>query len=239
MVDQEQKELSRYSTFRDLAAKLEGLDHEVYQRFGRDPLDPVLGKGERRARIAVFGRDPGRDEVRYHVPFIGAGGQLVRNALYHCLFDREPPDFDSSIQVGSYMYWANTVPYKPVGNKAWPLKVKKQFQPLIADLLVNGWEGKDVITLGRDAFFWFGIDENSLPRQILDDHWRGEDRFERSLKVQLTAPNGNTKELNLHPLPHPSPLNAAYFRRFPSMMRTRLKQLNFNLNNWRLPHLKA
>ena len=61
--------------------------------------------------------------------------------------------------MGEKFFWANTVPYKPTGNKAWSMKVKKQFQPLMAELLLTTWNGRDLITLGREAFLWFGINQ--------------------------------------------------------------------------------
>ena len=68
--------------FRALAARTDGIDVEVYRKFDKDPLEPIVGLGRVDAPIAFFGRDPGREEVRHGEPFIGAGGQLVRRVLY-------------------------------------------------------------------------------------------------------------------------------------------------------------
>ena len=49
----------------------------------------------------------------------------------------ELPDLDTSIEVGRRVFWANTVPYKPIGNKAWSVRVKRRFVPYIRELLWN------------------------------------------------------------------------------------------------------
>lgn len=211
--------------FRALAEGLEGIDTAVYEEFGKDPRDPVIGLGDPRVRVGFFGRDPGRDEVRHGMPFIGAGGQKVRTACYEHLHGRPMPDFDASVEIGRHFFWANTVPYKPVGNKAWSMRVKKRFQPLMAELLVNGWQGSEVITLGREAFLWFGINQPRETRHALEAFWAREDRFEKAIDVMLTAPDGAGRPLRLHPLPHPSPLNATWYKRFPGLLKARLEQL--------------
>jgi uracil-DNA glycosylase len=127
--------------------------------------------------------------------------------------------------VGKGFFWANTVPYKPVGNKAWSMKVKKQFQPLVADLLVNDWDGDAVITLGREAFLWFAINREREVKQQLEAFWASEDRFESFTQVEIRDGEGNGRMIKLYPLPHPSPLNATWYKRFPGLLRQRLRQL--------------
>ncbi|MBD3670169.1 MAG: uracil-DNA glycosylase family protein [Gammaproteobacteria bacterium] len=211
--------------FRALALDLQGVDIDVYDTYGRDPLEPVIGEGNPDSPIAFFGRDPGRDEVQYHMPFIGAGGQKVRTTLYKHLHKRVMPDFEASVQVGSHFFWANTCPYKPVGNKAWSMKVKKQFQPLVADLLVHLWHGRHIITLGREAFLWFAINQDKSVKQQLETFWETEDRFEQSTEITLIARDGTSRKVKIHPLPHPSPLNATWYKRFPDLLAARLQQL--------------
>ena len=82
--------------FRDLAQITDGIDEEVYARFGKDPLEPIVGLGAADARVGFFGRDPGRDEVQHGEPFIGAGGQLVRKALYEAAFKEACPDWTAA-----------------------------------------------------------------------------------------------------------------------------------------------
>ena len=222
------------SAFQTLARELQNVDNAVYENFGKDPLTPVIGLGDPKVRVGFFGRDPGRDEIRYGMPFIGAGGQKVRSACYEHLYGEPMPDFEASVAVGNHFFWANTVPYKPLGNKAWSMRAKKQFQPLMAELLVNAWEGSDIITLGREAFLWFGINQTRESRQTLETFWGREDRFFTFTEIELTAPDGRSRPLRLHPLPHPSPLNATWYKRFPELLKGRLEQLNVRLDNVRL-----
>ncbi len=216
--------------FREIAASIEGIDSECYARCGRDPLEPIAAHGDLQARIGFFGRDPGRDEVLHGEPFIGAGGQLVRRALYRHHCGGAPPDFAASRAIGRHFFWANTVPYKPAGNKAWSMKVKKRCQPLIAQLLADSWQGADLITFGREAFQWFGIHQSAEVARGLTEFWAREDRFEQAFELRLCA-SGRQREIRLHPLPHPSPLNARWYGRLPGLIAARLQQLEVAQNS--------
>ncbi len=198
------------------------IDRAVYDQAGRDPVVPILcGSGSLEAEVGLFGRDPGRQEVVHAEPFIGKGGQLVRDALHRAAHGRDCPDLEASIAVGRRVFWANTVPYKPVGNKAWSVKVKRRFVPLIQQLLVDEWQGQELITLGNVAFEWFGLADRALKPQ-LRAFWTRPDRYEASLEIELAG-----KVLRLHPLPHPSPLNAVWFPRFPGLLDARLRELGW------------
>jgi len=225
LIQDSMNDKQRNKAFRELAAELDGIDLPVYDTYGRDPLDPVIGMGDPETRIAFFGRDPGRDEVQHHMPFIGAGGQKVRGAIHEHLHGKPLPDFATSVEVGRGFFWANTVPYKPVGNKAWSMKVKKRFQPLVADMLINSWHGTAVITLGREAFLWFAINQPREIKQQLEAFWEREDRFESFTEVEVADLDGNSRCLRLYPLPHPSPLNATWYKHFPDLLKQRLRQL--------------
>lgn len=217
--------------FADLARDLDGVDHEVYARFERDPREPIIGLGPAHARIAIFGRDPGREEVRHGEPFIGAGGQLVRKTLYRYLYGQPMPDFDASLAVGRAFFWANTVPYKPVGNKAWSMRVKRQFQPLMQSLLLSAWQGDRIITLGREAFLWFGIGQPKSERDRIETFWKRSDRFEAAMPLTRSDADGNARDFTVHPLPHPSPLNATWYKHFPALLEQRLAQLDARSDN--------
>jgi len=223
-----------HQRFRSLASHLPGIDVPTYEAYGKDPLDPVIGLGHPDVRIAFFGRDPGRDEVQHGMPFIGAGGQRVRAAAYEHLYGKPMPDFAASVEVGRHFFWANTLPYKPIGNKAWSMKAKKQFQPLVAELLIHAWHGSDVITLGREAFFWFAINQPREVKQALEAFWARENRFSASMETALTAPDGTGRTLRMHPLPHPSPLNATWYQQFPDLLKARLRQLDARPGNLEL-----
>ncbi len=219
-------------TLRGLAGHLDRIDVPVYEAYGKDPLEPIVGGGDRRCRVAVMGRDPGRHEVEHGMPFIGAGGQKVRRGLHEALTGKPMPDFEASVWAGEHVFWANTVPYKPIGNKVWPAKVRKAFTPHITDLLVHGWDGCDVLTLGRVAFFWFAHTKE-LKKQ-LTEAWATGDVFETVVPVTLTATDGTHKTFRLRALPHPSPLNATWAPHFPRLLAQRLQQVGFGADTWRL-----
>lgn len=225
----------RHQALRQIAETLPNIDEAVYHDNDRDPLDPVLGGGDPRCRICVFGRDPGRDEIRHGEPFIGKGGQLVRQVLHQRVHGEPMPDFAASQAIGRVAFWANTVPYKPVGNKAWSMKIRKEVQPIIADLLVHGWTGRDVFCLGQNAFLWFGIGQAREVRAELKAAWSAEPRFEGPpVQIELCAPDGGSRPLRIWPVPHPSPLNATWHRRFPTVLGDRLSSAGFDGDNWRL-----
>jgi uracil-DNA glycosylase len=223
-----------HEAFRERAGDLTKLDRAAYQKHDKDPLEPIIGLGDSNARIGFFGRDPGKDEVKHGTPFIGAGGQKVRNVLYEQLYHRNLPDFDASMEVGKLFFWANTVPYKPIGNKAWPMKVKRGFHPLMAELLLKNWHGSDLIVLGREAFFWFGIDRPREEREALEAFWKRDDRYTASTEAELALEDGTARTFKLYPLPHPSPLNQKWYARFPELLTGRLEQLDARLDNLKI-----
>ena len=203
------------------------IDAEVYARFERDPLDPLIGGGNLAARVGFFGRDPGRDEVRWMEPLIGAAGKLVRSGVHRWRYQTQPPDFDAERAMSAEVFFSNTVPYKPKGNKAWSVAVKRRFLPVIASYLVDHWKGDELITLGNVAFEWFALSQDREERMRLKSFWRLSDRYERSIRVVLQSPlTGDEKQIHLHPLPHPSPLNALWYPRFPALLDARLSKLS-------------
>ena len=198
------------------------IDFDAYRAAGRDVSSPVLlGSGSTTSRIGIFGRDPGRTEIEIGEPFIGKGGQLVRTALYRASGGEGTPSIEQSVEAGRRVFWGNTVPYKPLGNKAWSTVVKRRFAPFIAELLVEHWTGDRLITLGNQAFEWFALADASL-KGLLAEFWRRDDRYEASVAIVLRG-----KTIRLYPLPHPSPLNATWHKRFPEMMAQRLRQLEW------------
>lgn len=95
----------------------------------------------------------------------------------------------------------------------------------MARLLLESWQGRDLITLGREAFFWFGIGQPREVRRRLEDFWRGAERFGAHLEVGLQSAAGAARTFRLYPLPHPSPLNRRWFARFPGLLKARLEEL--------------
>lgn len=209
--------------FRELGAALDGRDLDVYADAGRDPDEPILGLGPREAPIALFGRDPGRHEVHRGIPFVGAGGQKLRAGLYRARHGAEPPDPEAAIAAGEPYFWVNTVPYKPIENKAWSSAIVRSFAPLVAELMLSTWDGGDVIPLGDGALRWFGLFDKETRRRIAEFCDR-DDKFESTLDVELRA-GDLRRTLRLHPLPHPSPLNATWLSRFPGLLDARLRSL--------------
>lgn len=202
------------------------VDAAAYARFGRDPLDPLLGGGNESAPLGFFGRDPGKDEVRLGEPLVGAGGRLVREGVLRALGRPGPYDLEALLGVSRSVFFSNTVPYKPAGNKAWSPAVKRRFRRVVASYLVDVAGVTDLVTLGNEAFLWFADSIPPAEACRLADLWGCEDRYAATAEVDLESPlSGRVRRLRLHPLPHPSPANATWFRRFPEMLDRRLADL--------------
>ena len=112
------------------------------------------------------------------------------------------PDFEAGRALGRHYFWINTVPYKPIGNKAWSMAVKRRFQPLMRQVADRQLAWPAYRHLGREAFLWFAIDQPREARQRLEAFWQREDRFTASLDIDLQDARPRTN-LHLHPLPHP------------------------------------
>jgi uracil-DNA glycosylase len=196
------------------------VDEPVYRKAGKDPAQPVLFAGALDAPACVFARDLGKDEVAAGQPLIGAGGRLVRAGVYEATRGAPPPSTDRALEsVLGHVLLANTVPYKPPGNKAYSAAVKERFRPFLAELLGGHWRGDRVITLGTEAFRWFAPYADASDFEAF---WGREDRYEASLGCVLTSPGLRDKPLTLLPLPHPSPLNQRWYKRFPALLAARL-----------------
>jgi uracil-DNA glycosylase len=205
------------------------VDTPVYHKAGKDPTRPVLFAGSLDAAVCVFARDLGKDEVAVGQPLVGAGGRLVRAGVYQACHGAPPAAADRTLEsVLDVVLLTNTVPYKPPGNKAYTTAVKERFRPFLVELLGHHWRGSTVITLGTEAFQWFApyADPGTFAA-----FWAREDRYESELPCVLTGPSGSVpadspsglhKTLTLMPLPHPSPLNQRWYKRFPDLLASRL-----------------
>ena len=204
------------------------IDIPVYKSANLDPTYPILYAGNLGSPLCFFGRDLGKDEVHARQPLIGAAGTLVRQGFYQVIHQKKTSNPEELQTVCDRILLTNTVPYKPPGNKAYPVKVKKRFRPYIERLLVIHWQGNQIITLGTEAFKWYAPYGK---KGELDDFFRKSDRFEAKLTLPVTATDeiGNTisKSITLLPLPHPSPLNQKYYSAFPQMLQQRLTQVEF------------
>lgn len=198
------------------------IDEPVYASAKKDPTVPILFAGALSAPVCSFGRDLGKDEVKWGQPQIGAGGRLVRQGV-HRAFLGEPTDDDPRLEaVLDHVLLSNTVPYKPPGNKAYATKVKERFRPFVAELIAVHWTGNRVLCLGTEAFKWFAPYAGS---GTIETFWKRDDRYEADLPCELvveTAEGPARKAIVLCPLPHPSPLNQRWYGKFPALLRARL-----------------
>jgi uracil-DNA glycosylase len=205
------------------------IDTPVYQHAKKDPFQPILFAGSLDAPVCFFGRDLGKDEVRLGQPLIGAGGKLVREGILNSLPDRPAEAKFSQAQLGDAIKHAlltNTVPYKPPGNKAYAESVKERFRPFLVELLAHFWRGRQLITLGTEAFRWF---EPYIDPEQFESQGTGDSRFDAVFDCRLPESGGDGpgrggKLCRLRPLPHPSPLNRRWYSQFPAMISRRLAE---------------
>lgn len=210
------------------------VDVDVYRQSGRDHERPILCAGSLVGPLCIVGRDLGKDEVRSGEPLIGPAGRLVRTGLIQAL-ELDPtlkstptstkPDLTIALK---HALLTNTVPFKPIGNKAFDGATRERFRPFLERLLVEHWNGKAVITLGTQAFEWFApyCDGSDFvtPAEV---------RFETVFRCKLPGckdkHHTNGKAMLVYPLPHPSPLNRRWFSRFPAMLASRLREVHAQL----------
>lgn len=193
-----------------------GLDAAAHE----PELRPVLPRGPWQAAICFVGRDPGQEEAKCGVPFVGESGQRLRDCLLEVYAPFVPPGEHSRLAVGERFFWTHTVPFKPRGNKSWSQRVRVACQPVLLQLMHDQWGGRNVVTFGNEAFFWFGIGQPRETREKLRAFWaQGDIKYERSMEVPLP---GLARTVLLHPLPHPSPANARWRTRFPELFKQRL-----------------
>jgi uracil-DNA glycosylase len=202
------------------------VDVEVYERAGRDPKCPILFAGSLDAPVCIIGRDLGRDEVGNGQPLIGAGGRLVRGGICKAAFGAEPSTNDRTFAAAlDHALLTNLVPYKPPGNKAYPSAVKDRFRPFLVELLTAHWKGNRVITLGNEAFHWF---ECYAEPGAVREFWSRDDRYQSEFRCTVEhrfESEHLRKPVIVSPLPHPSPLNARWYRKFPELLAERLARL--------------
>jgi len=205
------------------------IDVPIYKSANLEPTQPIMYAGNLQSPLCFFGRDLGKDEVLARQPLIGASGTLVRKGFYYSIYQQKAPtrkDLDNT--TIDRVLLSNTVPYKPPGNKAYLMKVKKRFRPFLEQLFVFHWQGNQFITLGTEAFKWFAPYGG---KGELDSFFKTSDRYENKITVNLTAIDDagmtHTKAITILPLPHPSPLNQKYYAAFPEMLQKRLAQVEF------------
>ncbi|MDO8905425.1 uracil-DNA glycosylase family protein [Hydrogenophaga sp.] len=141
--------------------------------------------------------------------FVGSSGKRIKSVMTDIGLEYE------------HIFWMNTVPFKPIGNKKWPMGVVRKCYPFLLDLLAN-WQGNDVITFGVQALEWFGMSSPENRRSIALFQKRA-DKFTSQLQVVLSI-NGVERSFILHPVPHPSGLNRAWSSQFDHLLKARLQR---------------
>jgi uracil-DNA glycosylase family 4 len=199
--------MSPQEQLKGLAKEFEQIDRCCYLRYRQDPTAPILGLGNADARWCFFGRDPGEKEVHCQRPFVGDSGQRIRTIMAALGLSDDD------------IYWMNTVPFKPKGNKAWSVGVRRQCRPALLELLAT-WKGTEVVTFGEAAFKWFGLG-SPAERRLVELFWKRPDKFEARFPLSLCIA-GAERHFTVHPLPHPSGANAVWSSRFPGLLRARL-----------------
>ena len=84
-----------------------------------------------------------------------------------------------------------------------------------------------MLSLGNEAFQWFARYADPAEVAAL---WERDDRYEGEITCRLEAVvGGETREKSiiLGPLPHPSPLNARWYGRFPQLIAKRLAKMTY------------
>jgi uracil-DNA glycosylase len=204
------------------------IDIPIYEAAEWQPTKPILYAGHLKSELCFFARDLGKDEIYARQPLYGAAGTLVRKGLYRALYGKETDNKKELETICSRVFLTNTVPYKPPGNKAYSAEVKRRFRPFLERLLVLHWQGKQIITLGNEAFDWFTYyeREDEITRFFKKPD-RYNDRIEVTLKAKDEEGRSHQKTVTLMPLPHPSPLNQKYYAIFPQLLRERLNNFVF------------
>ncbi len=180
-------EISPLEQLKCIATTIEGIDVHCYKRNGQDPSKSILGLGRADARWCFFGRDPGEQEVRHQRPFVGDAGGRIRDIMAE--FGLTDDD----------VYWMNTVPFKPIGNHAWSMDVRRKCHPALLELL-GAWDGTAVVTFGEAAFKWFGFGSLENDRTV-KQFWARTDKYEAQLPICLRLA-GVDRRVILHPVLH-------------------------------------
>lgn len=202
------------------------IDAEVYERYDLEPTKPILYAGSLTSRLGFFARDLGKDEVKAGQPLYGAAGRLVRRGVFQAVHGKEASGKADHESILENVLLTNTVPYKPLGNKAYRVAVKKRFRPFLEELLLLHWEGDILVTLGNEALQWFKpYGDKAAFTEFSKSATRYEETFTVTIKSSTKDKVLPERQVTLAPLPHPSPLNQQYYSRFPQMLQDRLTSL--------------
>lgn len=178
---------------------------ETYRAAGRDPAVPILCAGSLDAPFCAFARELGRDEVLRGEPLVGIGGRRFRRAFHEAVVapgsGAAPPTEKRFADILPHVLLANTVPFRPVDNKAYDKETLERFRPFVERLLGDLWTGTRVLALGETAIKWFG--GYAASPSAADELWADpKRRFVGTLAITIRG-----RALSVAPVPHPSPLS--------------------------------
>lgn len=200
------------------------VDVQAYEAAGRSPFAPIVCAGNPAARVCVVGRDLGRHEVRFGQPLVGLAGQAVRRGVLEAAGRSAHPGDVLRESALEHVFLTNLVPYKPVGNRAYPVRIRERFRPFLERLLACYWRGDVVLPLGAEAFAWF----RPYAAEPLGEAWTQADRFACDVSCRLEVRCDRqrvSRALEVCPLPHPSPANARWKGKFAGLLAKRLEVL--------------
>jgi len=176
----------------------------TYRDAGRDPAVPLLCAGNLDAPFCALGRELGRDEVLQGEPLVGMAGRRFRRAFHDAVLaptaGPAPKSERRFAAVLDRVLLTNTVPYRPVDNRAYDRATVDRFRPFVERLLADVWTGTTILALGETATRWFT--PYAAPGAA-DALWSdAARRFTATLDVTI-----RNRRLVVAPLPHPSPLS--------------------------------
>jgi uracil-DNA glycosylase len=188
---------------------------DTYRDAKRDPCVPIVCVGSPSARWCAVGRELGREEVHAGEPLVGMGGRRLRRALHESLVGPAPKEERAFRRVLDDVLFANLVPFRPVGNKAYDRATVERFRPFLERLLAEIWTGDVVLSLGMESMRWFSrYADPGAVEALWDD---AAARFRDTLPVVIGG-----RRMTLAPLPHPSPLSP-FRSEFAELVRRRVR----------------
>jgi uracil-DNA glycosylase len=190
------------------------IDQQAYANAGRSPRMPIWYDGEPRSQLAFLARDLGREEVSQGRPLCGPSGQAIRGQVAKVLGS------------DAHAMYLNTVPFKPPFNKAYPQSVRHRFREYVLWFLTHVWQGRYLMTLGKEAFDWFLPYVPRDGKAAFHGLWSSGD-WQGSKDVTLTYA-GVQRQIVILPLPHPSG-RSRYRKQFPELLERRLNALDGKL----------
>lgn len=109
----------------DLPALAEALAAFPHCELRKGARNTVFSDGNPAARVMLIGEGPGREEDLRGLPFVGAAGQLLDRMFAAIALSRTSPDSQSAI------YIANSVPWRPPGNREPRVEELEMLRPFL------------------------------------------------------------------------------------------------------------